>query len=108
MDTVSFDEFKKIELRTARILEAHDHPDADRLYVLKIDLGTEIRQLVAGIRLFYTKEELIGKDIMVITNLEPRTIRGIESNGMLLAAHDENGTKILVPEKSAKPGSPVS
>ena len=108
MENISFEEFKKMDLRTARILEAQDHPNADKLYLLKIDLGTETRQLVAGIRPFYKKEELIGKDVVVIINLEPRTIRGVESNGMLLAVHDENGIHILIPEKPAKPGSPIS
>jgi len=108
MENVTFEEFKKLDLRIARILEVQDHPNADKLYVLKIALGGETRQLVAGIRLFYKKEDLAGKDIVVITNLEPRTIRGIESRGMLLAAQDESGIHILIPEKPTKPGSPVS
>jgi len=109
MDIVTFDEFKKLDIRSATVLEVTEHPDADRLYVLKIDLGTETRQIVAGIRLFYTKEELIGKNIVVITNLEPRAIRGIESNGMLLAVHDESGGVFVVTsDKPVKAGSVVS
>ncbi|PIU51834.1 hypothetical protein COS91_02365 [Candidatus Desantisbacteria bacterium CG07_land_8_20_14_0_80_39_15] len=64
--------------------------------------------IVAGIRDYYKKEDLEGKNIVVITNLEPRAIRGVESNGMLLAAQDESGIHILIPEKSVKPGSPIS
>jgi len=108
MENITFEEFKKMDLRIARVIEVQDHPDADKLYVLKVDLGSETRQIVAGIRAHYKKEELAGKDIVVITNLQPRTIRGIESRGMLLAAQDENGIHILIPEKSTKPGSPVS
>lgn len=108
MKNISFEEFKKMDLHTARILEVSDHPNADKLYVLKIDLGSQTRQIVAGIRAYYNKEELVGKDIVVITNLEPRIVRGIESNGMLLAAQDETGIHILIPEKPSRPGSPVS
>jgi len=108
MDNISFEEFKKMDIRCARILEVQDHPNADKLYVIKIDLGAETRQLVAGIKPWYNKEELVGRDIVVITNLEPRVIRGMESKGMLLAAQDEAGVCILVPEKPAKPGSAVS
>ena len=108
MDNITFEEFKKMELRIARILEVLDHPNADKLYVMKIDLGTETRQLVAGIKPWYKKEELVGRDIVVIANLEPRVIRGMESKGMLLAAQDEAGVCVIVPGKPAKPGSAVS
>jgi len=108
MDPISIDDFKKIDLRTAKILEVQEHPNADKLYILKIDLGTETRQIVAGIRPYYQKEELVGKNIVIVANLEPRMLRGIESNGMLLAVHDESGVFIVTPEKPAAPGSTIS
>lgn len=101
-------DFMQLDLRVAQIKEAQEHPDADRLFVLKIDIGeAEPRQLVAGIRSGYTAEELVGKKIVVIANLEPATIRGQESQGMLLAAKDENGIAVLVPEKDVAVGSKV-
>src|SRR6266540_5799222 len=85
---ITIEEFGKVELRVATIKAAEPHPNADRLLVLKIDLGTEERQLVAGIRAHYTPEELVGKQIVVVANLQPVTLRGVESQGMLLAASD--------------------
>lgn len=105
---VSFDEFKKIKIVTAKILEVEDHPGADKLYVMKIDIGGETRRIVAGIRAYYKKEELIGRQIVVVSNLEPATIRGVESNSMLLAAKDDKTLALLAPEKEMSPGSPVS
>ena len=105
MDMISFEEFKKLELIIAQIKEVRDHPNADRLYVLKIDTGKEEKQLVAGIRPFYSKEELVGRRIVVINNLEPAVIRGEESQGMLLAASDSTGISILMPDKDVALGS---
>lgn len=104
---IPIEEFMKLELVVAQIKEAKEHPNADKLYVLKIDLGLEERQLVAGIRPSYTTEELIGKRIVVIQNLQPATIRGEESQGMLLAASGENGPVLLAPEKDVPLGSRV-
>jgi len=101
----TFDDFSKLELRVGRILEANDHPNADRLYVLKVDLGERQVQLVAGIKNSYTKEELIGKSAIIVANLEPKVLRGVESNGMLLAAHSEDKIIILTTDKEASPGS---
>jgi len=109
MEMISFEEFKKMDIRTAKILDVQEHPNADKLYILKIDLGNEERQLVAGIRQYYAeKDNLIGKDIVIIANLQPRTIRGIESQGMMLAAHDQSGISILVTDRQAAAGSAVS
>lgn len=105
---VSFQEFKNMDLRVARILEVQDHPNADKLYVLKVETGEEPRTLVAGIRAHYSKEELAGKLIVVITNLEPATIRGVKSEGMLLAAQDSGRIVILTPEKEVAAGSKIS
>lgn len=104
---VTYEEFRKLELKVARIQEVTEHPNADRLYVLKIDLGDSQRQVVAGIRNSYKPEELVGKQVAVITNLEPALIRGIESQAMILAASDENGIVILTPQREVKVGSTV-
>ena len=104
---VTLEEFRNIELIVAKILEVREHPNAERLYVLKIDTGKETKQLVAGIRKAYTKEELIGRRIIVVDNLQPAVIRGEESQGMLLAASDEQGLSLLWLDKDIALGSPV-
>jgi methionine--tRNA ligase beta chain len=104
---ITIDEFAKVELRVATIKAVEPHPKADRLLVLKIDLGTEERQLVAGIRAHYTPEELIGKQIVVVANLQPAVLRGVESQGMLLAASDGEKIIVLGPEKPIAAGSQV-
>lgn len=103
----TIEDFLKLEFKIAQIKEAKNHPNADRLFVLKIDLGGEERQLVAGIRSTYTAEQLVGKRIVVIANLEPAVLRGEESQGMLLAASDENGPVLISPEKEVALGSRV-
>lgn len=103
----SIDDFRKLELRVAEIIEVNDHPNADKLLILKLDLGDRQKQVVAGIRVFYTKEELIGKQVVLIDNLEPVVLRGIESQGMILAGSDESGIAVLCPEKKLKLGSIV-
>jgi methionyl-tRNA synthetase len=111
--TITFDDFLKLDLRVATVVEASDHPNADKLIVLKIDLGGEQRQIIAGLKGFYAPESLMGKQLVVVTNLAPRKMRGLESNGMLLAA-TVGGMKrmsdvvVLVPEKQVPPGTPVS
>lgn len=101
------DEFKKIELKVAVIKEATVHPNADKLYVLKVDTGSAEKQLVAGIRPYYLPEELIGRQVIIVDNLESRVVRGIESQGMLLAASDDEGLSIISVDKPRKPGSIV-
>lgn len=105
---VSFQDFKKLDIRIARIKEVKDHPNADKLYVINIETGEGDRQIVAGIKNYYKVEELIQKKIVVITNLEPATIRGIESSAMLLAAHDDDALTLLIPEKDIEVGSKIS
>ncbi|HAH20662.1 MAG: methionine--tRNA ligase subunit beta [Omnitrophica WOR_2 bacterium GWF2_43_52] len=102
---VTYDEFRRLDIKVARIIEVNLHPNADKLYLLKIDLGDNQRQIVAGIRNSYKPEELVGKQVAVITNLEPAVIRGVESNGMLLAASDENGLCVISPQREVKVGS---
>lgn len=107
---VSFDDFTKLKLRVGRVIEASDHPNADRLLVLKVDLGDEQRQLCAGLKGHYTPEELVGRNLVVVANLAPRMMRGIESQGMLLAATtpDQSRVVIVSPESDIEPGSPVT
>lgn len=95
----SIDDLKKFRIVVAQIKEASLHPNADKLYVLKINIGTEERQIVAGIKRSYTPEQLIGKRIVVIANLQPAIIRGVESRGMLLAASDDVGVSVLTPDR---------
>lgn len=107
---VKFSEWMKLDLKVAEILEIEDVPGADKLYKLKIDLGTETRVLVAGLKEYYAKEELEGKRCIVFCNLEPRMIRGIESKGMVLAAvnDDHSEVKLLEPSGDIEIGSKVS
>lgn len=95
MDNITYDDFIKVDLRVAQIKSCEDLPGADKLYKLTIDIGEE-RTIVAGIKQHYTKEELIGRKIAVVANLEPRKLRGVLSHGMLLAASDEPLTSIVL------------
>lgn len=105
---IKFDDFEKIELRVGEILEVEDVPNADKLYKLKVDTGEE-RTLIAGIKKYYSKEELIGKKIIVICNLEQRKLKGITSEGMLLAASDDDKENVvlLTVDKDIKNGSRI-
>ena len=103
----SVEEFRRLDLRIGTILSATDHPQADRLLVLTVDVGGETRQLVAGIKGPYQAAELAGKQIIVVANLAPATIRGVESQGMVLAAKDSIQLALLVPERPIQAGSTV-
>ncbi len=96
-----------LDLRVARIVDVQEHPNADRLYVLKLSLGTEERQLVAGLRNHYSREELIGRKIIIVYNLKPAKIRGMVSNGMLLAADNGKDVRFLTVGDHAKEGDRV-
>ncbi len=107
-ENINYDEFSKIDIRTATVLEAEKVPGTSKLLKLKIDCGTDIRTIVSGIAEFYEPEKLLGKQILVVANLEPRTIRGIESKGMILMAEDSKGNLSLVtPETKTENGSTV-
>ncbi len=101
---IPFNEFKKLDLRIGTVTEVKDHPNADKLYIIQVDLGSEKRQIVAGLKGIYSRDELKGKQISVICNLEPAELRGVKSEGMLLAADD--GT-LLITEKKVKNGVKV-
>lgn len=104
---INFEEFKRVELKVARIITAEKVPNSENLLKLQIDLGGEMRQIISGIAKFYQPENLIGKDIIVVANLEPKEFMGVESQGMLLAAGGET-LALLTPDKEVKPGSPIS
>ena len=106
---VNIKDFEKIDLRVAEIKSAENIEGSDNLYKLEIDIGEdERRTIVAGIKKNYDQDELVGKQIIVISNLEPAKIRGVESNGMLLAASEGKKVVILTPDKRLKPGSKIS
>lgn len=105
--TISIEEFSEIDLRVAEIKGVEEHPNADKLLVLRIDAGDGEKQLVAGIKNHYRAEELIGRKIIVVNNLASAVLRGVESHGMLLAARDNDKVVLLTTEKDVKPGSRV-
>ncbi|MFQ5683936.1 MAG: methionine--tRNA ligase subunit beta [Candidatus Binatia bacterium] len=105
---ITIAEFRKLELRVATIKTAETHPNADRLLVLHVDLGSEERQIIAGIQGHYAPEALVGKQIVVVANLESAKLRGLESQGMLLAASDGDRIILLTPEREVAPGVRVS
>jgi len=109
MENITFEKFKETDLRMATILQAEKVEGSDKLVKLQIDLGEELgqRQIVAGVGLSYTPEELVGKQIIIVANLEPKVLMGQESQGMLLAA-DEAGISILLqPDKKVLNGARV-
>jgi len=101
---ITYDDFNKIELKTGKVLEATAHPDADKLLVFKVDVGDRQLQLVAGIKATYTPEMMVGKTVVVLTNLAPRLLRGVESQGMVLAATTPEGIKVLSVDGNAPAG----
>ena len=105
---INIDEFRKLDLRIGVVKSAEAHPNADKLLVLKVDLGSEERQIVAGIRAHYAPEDLVGRQVVVVANLETAKLRGMESQGMVLAASDGDRIVILTPEKQVNPGAKVS
>jgi len=104
---ITIEEFKKLNIRIARIKEVIDHPGADRLYIIRVVIGEEEREVVAGIKKAYNKEELLGKLVVIVENLEPAIIRGVESKGMILAAQDGETLAVLSPDRPVAPGAIV-
>ena len=102
---VSFEEFQKLDIRAGRVLSCEPVNKSNKLLKLVVDIGTEKRQIVAGMQQFYKPEEMIGKDVVVVTNLAPAKIFGVESNGMILAAGD--AASLLVPLRPVEPGSKI-
>lgn len=106
-DTIPYDDFAKLDLRIARVVEARPHPNADKLMLLQIDVGDATKQIVAGVRGHYEPEALVGRQIVVVNNLETALLRGEESQGMLLAASDGDSVVLLQPDRECAPGAKV-
>lgn len=106
---ISIEDVQRLALRIGIVVAAETHPNADRLLVLKVDLGDGAppRQLVAGIKASYQPAELVGKRVVVVVNLKPAMLRGVESQGMVLVASDASGIALLTPERPVQPGSLV-
>ena len=107
MDEIKFDDWKKLDIRVGKVLEVKDHPEADKLYVLKVNFGEFERWIVSGLREHYTKEELEGKRFAFIVNLEPKTLIGVKSEGMILAAVEKDKVVLLEPDKDISEGSKI-
>ena len=103
---VSFDEFMKLELRVGKIITSERVEGSDKLLRLEVDIGTETRQIIAGIGKRYDPRSILGKEIIIVANLEPRKILNLESQGMLLAA-DNEGPVLLTPLEEVPPGSVI-
>jgi len=108
-ETISIQDFARMELRIGRITDVRDHPNADKLYVMDCDLGPELgtRQMVAGLKPYMPPETLKGQLVVVVANLEPATLRGVQSQGMLLAAQDGSTVVALTVAAPVAPGSKV-
>ncbi len=107
MNIVGFDEFSKLEIKVGTIIKAEKVPGASKLVKLIVNLGNEERQIVAGLAPHYSLDELINKEIVILSNLTPKKMFGLESQGMLLAAVDGDKVALLKPDKEVKPGAPV-
>ena len=107
-NVIGIEDFAKVQLKVGRVLEAEPVEGSDKLLKLQVVIGPEKRQIVAGIKANYTPEDLIGRQVVVVVNLKPAKLRGVESQGMLLAATDENGGAILLqPDREAPEGTGV-
>lgn len=108
-ETINFSDWEKLDLRVGKILEVEDIEGADKLYKLTVNIGDEERTVCAGLKNHYTKKELKGKKIILFTNLAPRKLKGIESQGMVLAAVNQEEDKVilLAPEEDIEAGSKV-
>ncbi len=104
---VSFDDFKKIDMKIGEIIGVEHVPNADKLYVLQVDVGGKQIQLVAGLKQFYKEDELKGKKIIVVTNLDPVALRGVRSEGMLLAAQEGESVSLLTVDKDVAVGASI-
>jgi methionyl-tRNA synthetase len=105
---ITIDQFRELELKVGTVTAAEPHPNADRLVVLRVDVGeSEPRQIVAGIRAHYAPEALVGRQIVVVANLEPAKLRGVESQGMLLAASSDDRVVLVRPDETMSPGATV-
>lgn len=106
---ISYSEFQNVDLRVGKVLSAERVEGSEKLLKLMVDVGPEIgeRQIIAGIGKVYAPEVAVGREIIIVINLEPRSLMGLESHGMLLAADDESGPILLEPDKDALPGAKI-
>jgi len=103
-EIITYDDFSKVEFKLAKVLDCEEVPKSDKLLKLQVKIGGETRQIVSGIRTWYKAEEMVGKTLVVVTNLKPAKIRGVESNGMLLAVDDGKDLSLITTEKDMKDG----
>ena len=108
-ETISFEDWSKLDLRVGKIIKVDEIKDADKLYKLTVDLGEEQRTICAGLKQYYSKDELMNKKIIIVANLEPRKMRGVKSQGMLLAAvsEDKSEVRLIQPDGDVELGSRV-
>ncbi len=104
---ITLEEFLKVELKVVQVVEAKVHPNADKLLVLTVDTGAERKEIVAGIALQYSVSELVGKKVILVNNLQPAALRGVVSNGMILAAKDGELLSLVTPERPVSAGATV-
>ncbi len=104
---INIEQFKEIDLRVARVTAAERVEGTDKLLKLQLDLGDEERQIVSGIAEKYAPEDLVGREIIVVYNLEPKSLKGVESQGMLLAASGDGFISLLKPDQEVPPGSRI-
>lgn len=107
VETVTYEDWRKLDLRVAEVLDAKEHPEADKLLILQVKIGDAERTIVAGIKQHYKPEKLIGKKIIVFANLQPRQLRGVTSEGMLLAAVLDDKVVVLQPEQDIPSGAKI-
>tara|TARA_Y100000310_G_C20550498_1_gene747819 strand:+ start:227 stop:556 length:330 start_codon:yes stop_codon:yes gene_type:complete len=109
MGNVKFDDWKNLDIRVGKVLEVEEHPDADKLFILKVDIGEENpRNIVSGLKSYYEIDELVGRKIIVFVNLKPAKFRGVESEGMLLAAEKDDKVVLLDLEKDIDVGAKIT
>lgn len=107
MSEISFADFKKTDLCVAKVVDVQEIPGADRIWKLTVDTGGGKKEIVAGVKTFYSREQLLGKSIIIVNNLQPSVIRGVESQGMLLAGKHETRLSLLTLDQDLPAGSPV-
>ena len=106
--TVTYDDFDKLQFQIGKVLSCEEVPKSKKLLLFKVQIGNEVKQILSGIKKYYSPEEMVGKNVMVLVNLEPRMIAGMESQGMILSAEDdEDHVFVMVPDKDIKPGAEV-
>ncbi|MGH2453954.1 MAG: methionine--tRNA ligase subunit beta [bacterium] len=108
MDHITIDEFRRLDIRVGEVLSATRVPGTDKLIEIEVDIGSEVRRMITGIFPLYQPERLVGRRIIVLANLQPRKVRGVESNGMLLAAEWEGEIGLLTVDKEAPTGSRIT